>query len=499
MSRIACLHIPQLQTAVQPQYRNLITSLIGCSPKVKALETGEIILDASGLVLRGGESTFCHQVLKTCSKNGFTEAYIGIADSAFTAQVASCASNRRINIITQGQDAQFLAPLSIKYLPLADDIEDTLITLGITTMGKLAALPVDSLNERFCKAGEIIWKPWELAQGIDNCQPTLPKTEEIYECFLDLGGAVNEFHEIAFALKLMLDKLTADLKESGLQAQELVLSLYHENNKFDERVLELVRPNRETKFLLEVIRLSLAAKSISRELTAIKLSVSRYTREQWKQVKLPLEAGGLHPPLRVERDPGFRRGRCNRPADMENTGSNHGASACTTQASPLRDAEVLLLQRFTARLGKNKIFTAQAADQYVSENAGVWLPVGVDCIDPINKRADAISPSILPDTNYIKSKVHQPAMVDLVLRQNIPPSPVLVELKDARPDAINYKRRWYKVKSITQPEYLSCQWWNKAIAKYYYKILVADNQQSLLMLLVYDKLKNSWHVEGLYD
>jgi len=427
---------------------------------------GVIILDASGLILRGGESTFCHHVLKTCSKNSFTDAYIGIADSAFTATVASRLSNRRITIIPQGQDAQFLAPLSIKHLKLAENIQGILITLGITTMGELASLPASSLNERFGKAGEIIWKPWELAQGIDDRKPVLPEPEEIYECFLDLGGAVSQFNEIVFALKSMLDKLTDDLKQSGLQAQELVLSLYHENDKFDERTLQLVRPSREVKFLLEIIRLSLAANSIRRELTGIKITISRFTQEQWKQVGLGINKTNTRKPI--------------------------------TNNSHLTQAELLLLQRFVSRLGKNKIHTAKATDQYISENAGVWFPVENKTTDS-TKKISLADKVLLTDMSYIKNKVNQPTISDLVLRPSIPSLPVLVQLKDAKPATINYKKRWYKVKSITQPEYLSCHWWNQATAKYYYKILVEDNQQSLLMLLVHDQLKNSWCVEGLYD
>ncbi len=447
MSRIACLHIPQFQIAAQQKHkqikdestyktiqRNLVIDLISCSPRVKAQGLDVILLDASGLSLRGGENKFCHHVLKTCSLTGFTNAYIGIADSAFAAIVASRSISKRINIIPAGYDAQFLAPLSIKHLGLDPEIENTLLALGIKTMGKLASLPLAELNERFSKAGEIIWKPWELSQGIDNRQPTVPEPQKTFQCFLDLGGAISSFNEIVFALKSMLDRLTVDLKEEGFIAQELVLSLYHETNKFDERVLELIRPTHEAKFLLEVIRLSLAAKAPERELTGIGLSVSRFTQEQWKQT------------------------------NFDKLATNNTSADKNTASNKLTTAELLLLQRFAARLGKNKIFTAKANDQYISENAGVWIPVA----------SESAQQNILPvDVAYTKHKVKEQMIADLVLRPTMPPPQVLVQLKDSRPAAINYKKRWYKIKSISEPEYLSCQWWSKATAKYYYKILVA--------------------------
>ncbi len=266
--------------------RQLVSELIRYSPKVKAQALGIVLLDASGLSLQGGESQFCHNVLKLCSKSGYTDSYISIADCAFAAMVASQVNKRRINIIAKNEDAKFLAPLSIKHLNLSEEIEDTLLTLGIITLGQLANIPISELNKRFSKFSEIIWKPWELAQGIDNYQPTLPERENIYECFVDLGDAVSQFSEIIFALKSMLDRLIYDLKQHNLYAQELILSLYNDTNKFDERTLALIQPTIEAKFLLEIIRLSLNAKPLTRELTSIKLIISRVSPRIWEQTSI---------------------------------------------------------------------------------------------------------------------------------------------------------------------------------------------------------------------
>jgi len=479
MPRIACLRIPKFQIAVQQKHeqcdevlykiteRKLIADLLNCSPKIKVQEMGVILLDASGLSLRGGESKFCHHVLKTTSMAGFTDAYIGIADSAFAAMIASISKHRRINIIENDKDAQFLAPLSIKHLNLPDDIEDTLLVLGITNMGKLASIPISELNARFAKASEIVWKPWELAQGIDNRQPTLPALEKVFECVLDLGSAASQFNEILFALKAMLDRLINDLKQNGLLAQELIVSLYHETQKFDERTLPLMQPTNESKFLLEIIRLSLNAKPLTRELTSIKLAISRFTNEKWEQTNLD---------------------------KLENNSKDTVSESANTK---LKQAELLLLQRFAARLGKSKIFKAQASDQYLSENAGVWVPIANDSIN------NSIKANILPlDLNYLQEKGHRNMLSDLVLRPTLPAPEVLVQLSNAKPAAVNYRKRWYKIKCITTPEYLSSQWWSNAISKDYYKILVEPvnaGQQTLLMLLTHDKLRNNWHVEGIYD
>lgn len=456
--------------------RQLISKLISCSPKIKAQSMNTILLDASGLSLQGGESHFCHNVLKLCSKAGYIDSYIGIADSAFAAIVASQINQRRFNIIPQKEDTKFLAPLSIQYLNLSKDIEDTLLTLGITTLGKLANIPISELNKRFNKFNEIIWRPWELAQGLDNNQPTLPQIEKTYECSIDLGGAISQFNEIAFALKSMLNRLISDLKQNGLCAQEITLSLYNNTNKFDERILPLIQATNNTKFLLEIVRLSLNTKPLIRELTSLKLKISRHNIEQWEQ----------------------------------NTVNQNNLSIQSNNKS--KQKELSLLQRFSVRYDKNTLFKAQASNQYLNENAGVWIPI-------TNNINYSVKDSLLPlDLKYLQNKGYHSVPVDLILRPTLPETKVLVQLNNEKPTAINYKKRWYKIKSITNSEYLSCQWWDKTSAKYYYKVLVESlanttdsitinnniathntNNQSLLMLLVYDKLKNSWHIEGIYD
>src|SRR5262249_18259018 len=160
----------------QPLYlkaqRQLITTLNSCSPKVADIGLGDFLLDASGLLHMGWESKFCHKILRTCGLSRFTDAYVGIADSAFAARVVSLLKVNRLFVVPPGEDKSFLAPLSIKNLQLDHDLESSLLDLGIKSMGQLTNLPVESLLERFGKEGKLAH---ELAQGLDNRKPTIPE------------------------------------------------------------------------------------------------------------------------------------------------------------------------------------------------------------------------------------------------------------------------------------------------------------------------------------
>ncbi len=514
--------------------RKLISTLINCSPKVTAQEVGDFLLDASGLLRIGGENKFCHNVLKACSQAGFIDAYLGIADSAFAAMVAAQLKERRFSIVSKNSDAQFLAPLSIKHLRLPFEIEDTLLNLGIKSMGQLAKLPEEEITKRFGKAGKLAH---EWARAYDIRQPYLPEIETIFECSVDMGGAVSSLNETMFAFKAMLDRLTLELKQVGLWAEELVLSLYNEDDKFDERTLKLIRPSNQSKFLLEVVKLSLEANPLSREFTRARLGISRFSLEVYKQTKIldpnMLRADEIDPergrviaeqssamfqgstsvqsteaptePRLGAQASSLLRGHAWRAPTMEQDPSINSGGASDSD----EDIPIILLQRFMTRIGENTTVKAIANDQYTFNYAGVWAPVAqnefVDSIIPIN-------------LTYINNNANEQLVSDLVLRKNTNPLPVLVELKKSIPSAVNYNKQWHKVKHITTPEHLSILWWNQGSSKSYYKALVepvrinkqsysedkeveefSKNQNTSLILLAYNRHKNSWYIEGFFD
>lgn len=442
----------------------LVQKLVSCSPKVASQKLGEFSLDASGLLHIGGESKFCHNVLRLCAKAGFLDAHIGIADSTFAAMMATRSKRRKVLLVQQGHDAEFLAPLSISHLGLDPEMEASLRNLGIKSMGQLRNLPVDSIIERFGTAGKLAC---ELASGVDSRQPTLPEAPKQFECSIDMGGAISSLNEITFALKSILDRLTAELKKEALWAEEVLVSFYNEDEKFDERLLRLIRPSNQTKFLLEVIRLSLEANQLPREFTKIALCVSRFSKENWEQnfVDLP-------------------------------------AISSASQDRKLPASLLLLLQRFMTRIGEDKVVKPIASDHYDLDHAGAWVPV----------TKDSVTDSVIPiNFEYLNQIAGEQMVSDFVLRKCTSPTQVLVEVRDSIPASINYQKQWYWIKHVTVPEYLSGNWWEDNQDKTYYKILAEptylrsssinqnENRQAIFFLLSHDQNSNGWFIEGFFD
>ncbi|MBS2008118.1 MAG: DNA polymerase Y family protein [Cyanobacteria bacterium SZAS TMP-1] len=491
----------------QDAQKKLARTLIAASPRVSSAETGIFIFDAQGFNQLGGENKLCRDVLKLASRNGFTDGSVGLADSAFAARVASAHKSQRWYIVPKGSDAIFLRLLSIDFLPVSSQAKESLRELGIKTMGEFVALKKSTYAERF---DQDVLNAYDLARGYDRAKPFLPLTEKSYQCLIDVGSSMDSLKETLFILKNMLDRLTTQLKHDGLTAEELLVTFFNDDEKFDERTIKLIRPSNSSKFLLDVVRLSLESKPLIREFTAIHLAVSRHCLEVFEQTRAACVEGASRSFLSLD------------------AGSDISQSEST----------MLLLQRFITRLGEEALVVPCPNDQYLPENSGIWVPV-------VQKTTTPLTPVNYAYTHPYLSASRQPRKDDpmpgLVLKRHTPAMPVFVEFDqtkptpldqedfstarapDPAPASITYKGQWYHINRITSPERISGMWWEKPVRKSYYMALIEKkrdfaflnagrgevdkqkaNIRSLLpplmtVLLVFDHEESGWFVEGVFD
>lgn len=471
----------------------LTQELISCSPKISSEKFGTFILDASGLKHMGGESGFCRHVLKFCSRMGFVDGRTGIADSAFAAEIATRFKRRRFCIVPEGEDATFLAPLSTWHLPASREMQEALLGLGIRTMGQLVKLPADSIVERFGAEGSFVR---DLAAGIDQRHPSLPLPLPDYQCSVELGYPADSLTEIVFVIKSMLDRLIDQLGQAALQAEELTLNFFNDNDKFDERSIKLICPSNNVKFLTDTVKLSLEARPLGREVTGITTIISRHTTESWEQlpVSRPQDRKHGRSPLRQE------TALSEAPSSqLFISGSESGSNS---KVSALPEALILLLQRFKIRLSDYAVVRPVANDQHFPENAGAWVPVLE------NSPATQVIPA---DIEYVRNYAGSKEMTGgLVIRRAPESIPVLIRFKDSSPSAVAYHGQWHQLKCITMPECLSGLWWDKFIRKSYYvaaldrpnaahKTGSGSAGNSSLVLLVHDHQTDHWLLEGFFD
>ena len=432
----------------------LINALVSCSPRISVQEPGIFILDASGLKHMGGESRFCMNVLKTVSKLGFTEAQVGLADSAFSARVASKANKRRWQIIPPGKDREFLARHSIEYLRIDSETLENFSALGIHSMGQLADMPAESIRLRFGMEG---LKAWELSRGIDSEYPLLPRLKKSYQCYINLGYPATTISEAAFTFKSMLNRLTEELKKQNYCAEELTVTFYNEEDKINQRNIDLMRPNASAKFLLDVLRLSLENQPLEKEFTAVELNINKYTQEPWQQIAV------------IE--------------DQSNKFSSE---------DEISDSMLLLLQKLRTKFDADLVFRPVSNDQHLKEHAGMWLSV----LESNSKH------SILAgDKDFEKPYSSLSTMENgFILRKYPSPVKVFMEIKNGAPSALHHHGQWHSIENFSKLDCISGMWWDDPVQKSYYTALLKSSQtKDSLVCLVNDHLKNSWFLEGYFD
>ncbi|MBX9687069.1 MAG: DNA polymerase Y family protein [Candidatus Obscuribacterales bacterium] len=463
----------------QKRQTELLEKLVMASPQVSNLEIGSFLLNATGLSHLGGEAKFCRHLQRLINMAGFAEMQIGIADSAFAAQVASKFKRSKQYIVPAGKDKDFLSALSVQHLPVSAETQERLFRLGVKTIGQFLQIPVEELQERFGKEGLLAL---ELGSGLDRREAQLLHFPAIYESFVDLNFPVESLQQTQFILKSMLENICSRLKENGLEAEELLISFFNENDKFDERPLKLLRPSNSPRFLLEILKLSLEATPLAREYTALNIRISQLSQESWEQNKVRIveskkqESSKELVLLNKEERRSQKHASTRFVAESKNSQS---------QAEPF----ALLLQRFITRLGSKSVVHAVPGDQHIPDLAASFLPV-------VEEEGSILSLTI----SYADPELSgSPLACGLVLKKSAKPQPVLLEYQGKVPKSLNYQGRWFKIKELSEPEKLSGLWWENPIRKSYYIAFIEAGHESYLVLLVHDYDSNAWQIDGFFD
>ncbi len=138
------------------------------APAVEPVSIDEAYLDLTGTErLLGPPLAVAHEIRQALETTLQLSASIGIGQSRVSAKIASgLAKPAGILWVLPGQDSKFLAPLAVSHMPgIGPKAEARLRSLGVRTLGDLAAFPLESLRRRF---GAIAQELQERARGVDS-------------------------------------------------------------------------------------------------------------------------------------------------------------------------------------------------------------------------------------------------------------------------------------------------------------------------------------------
>jgi DNA polymerase-4 len=155
-------------SGVYSKYSNLVTDIIKEKvPLYEKTSVDEFYMDLSGMDAFFGCYQWASELRDTIISETGLPISFGLSQNKTVSKIATgeAKPNNKRNI-KRGDEKPFLAPLSVKKIPMVGDkTYRELCNLGVKKIQTLQEMPVDLMQRVFGKNGISMWKK---AQGIDN-------------------------------------------------------------------------------------------------------------------------------------------------------------------------------------------------------------------------------------------------------------------------------------------------------------------------------------------
>ena len=260
----------------------LLATLHATLPRVSVLDPGAFACDLAGTEeLLGAPPRVARNVLARCARVG-ARASAGIAPTPFVARVvAERTPTGEVRSVDDGR--AFLAPLSLDVLPVHPKVHDELRLLGLRTVGEFADLPRGSVFDRF---GSAVARAHALARGEygDMVRASAPPRRIRARRAWD--DAIGSRDQLVFALRVVVDEISAALARDGFAALRLELRLDREDAgplRIERTVLP---PTREAVALLRSLRWALEERPDLGLVTGCALEVPEVEAARGRQIGL---------------------------------------------------------------------------------------------------------------------------------------------------------------------------------------------------------------------
>jgi protein ImuB len=198
-------------------------------PGVASLRPGLLAVRAPGRWF-GGEANAAAVMAETLVDAGVWDCRLGVADDLFTAeQAARRARVQECEVVVTGGSAAYLRDLPVEVLE-ADGAEgrdavSLLRRLGLRTLGDLAALPVDAVQDRFGRYGARVWRRAR-GEAPTHMAPRTPPPDLTAEvCF---EPPLDSVEAVCFSVRTTAERLITDLASRQLVATGVRIEAEHD-------------------------------------------------------------------------------------------------------------------------------------------------------------------------------------------------------------------------------------------------------------------------------
>jgi len=216
--------------------------LVMFSPVVEMVSIDEAYLDLEGTErLHGPPLAAADTLLRRITQETSLPCSGGLATTRLTAKVASDqAKPRGLVWVPPGCEARFLAPLSVRKIPgIGEVTERALRALGIETVEQLAAVPQEKLEKIFGQWGDALYRK---ARGGDSYEFVIDAEPKSISHNLTFGEDTDNVNEMATILSHLSQKACKRLREAGLAARTLTLTIRYKGFETHTRAKTLAEP-----------------------------------------------------------------------------------------------------------------------------------------------------------------------------------------------------------------------------------------------------------------
>ena len=237
------------------EWSDRVATILGkYSPVVEMASVDEAYVDLAGTErLHGPPLAAADAVLRDITATTGLPVSAGLAATRLVAKVASDqAKPRGLVWVPAGSEEAFLAPLDVRRIPGIGKVTETALNgLGIETVAQLQAQSRERLEEAFGRWGTALYRK---ARGIDSFEFFLDAEPKSISHNQTFGYDTNNSTQLQSMLSHLCQKAAKRLRDAGLHARTVTLTLRFANFKTITRSETLAEPSDLDAVFLAVIR-----------------------------------------------------------------------------------------------------------------------------------------------------------------------------------------------------------------------------------------------------
>ncbi len=246
------LRVQERDEAAEAQARReTLEMALTVSPRIEDVQPGLLLADLAGLQ---DPHAAARQLANGADRLGLP-GNVAVSLNRFAAECAA-RTQSGITHIFPGQEIAFLHVLPVEFLPLEEDVRQTLSRWGVETLGAFATLPEKAVVDRL---GPAAARWLRMAHGQDDPVFQPHQAAEEFEESIDFDWQVADLESLAFALAGLLKTLCARLDRKNLAAGKFLLGLKLAGGSWYERELLLSTAHTDAKTFVTLARLELSA------------------------------------------------------------------------------------------------------------------------------------------------------------------------------------------------------------------------------------------------